>query len=155
MISRFARRGAGVEWLRIISRLLLILPLTLSLGAAVDVAPDSMTRTHRLPPASSDDRLSLASCRRILGLSQAEIPDHELLRTRDALYQFAEVAVRRFENTHPGRDMLNAAVQTENQDAIVERAAILEFDAGYSRSRADRLARQRPQTPRQSIGTDK
>ena len=88
--------------------------------------------------------LSLAQCSRLLG----QPVDQEGLRTlREQFYALADVVVSEFsrtliarENPPDDRPKLAEGIAPDRSEAIEERAAILEFEAGYSRDEAERAA---------------
>ena len=85
--------------------------------------------------------LSLAECRRQLG--GLEISDDELRRVRDELEALAEVAISRVLSSRARRSAHLAAVELLCEDEraeFEERAAIMEFDGGLSRTNAERSA---------------
>lgn len=91
------------------------------------------------------DMLSLKQCRKILG-EEILLTEEELQELRGQLYDLAGVVVDAAQNMPHlncgGTDFKNILdfVPDEDREETEERAAILEFDAGFSRDRAERLA---------------
>jgi hypothetical protein len=91
-----------------------------------------------MPGAS---RLSLVTCRRLLGASSRSLSDTEVVRLVDEMYELARIVVTLHERDSAQSDP--AALRllpSEDREAIEERAAVLEFDAGMTRSAATRTA---------------
>lgn len=88
--------------------------------------------------AARNDRLSLEAFRAAVGPA---LSDAELLALREQIYSLARVVLScrvRSGLESPG-----------DAEAIEERAAILEFDAGIPRAEADRIARSAGRNRRQ------
>jgi hypothetical protein len=88
--------------------------------------------------------LSLKDCRSALG-PDASISDEDLLRLRDQMYSLAQVAAALFASASAspavGRfDKALMLMPDAEREATVERAAILEFEAGVPRGVAERMA---------------
>jgi len=103
-------------------------PLTL-VEAALAQAPD---------PAPG---LSLASCRHLLRAAGADMSDAEVTRLRDQMYDIARSVCA----VYPGSEARLEwsaldGLSRENREAVEERAAVLEFDAGMTRTEATRTA---------------
>jgi hypothetical protein len=83
--------------------------------------------------------LSVEACRHLLGASGAMLSEAEVVRLRDQLYTLAriDVTLREQSTKKPADIVLPADVQ----EAIEERAAVLEFDAGFTRRAATEGAR--------------
>jgi len=116
---------------------------------------------HRAPgrgvsvDADAPKKLSLSQCRRLLG-SGTSIDDANLARLRDELYKLAEVALEGFRHREKRNAEIRplggqatsasgnwtsvAMVPEAEREAVVERAAILELEAGLSRDLAERNA---------------
>lgn len=92
--------------------------------------------------------LSLQKCRSLLG-ADCTLTDSQLEQLRRELYTLSEVAVGAFcaqnkptsqeHSTANGGNCLSAIPDTE-REAVAERAAILEFEAGLGRPEAERQA---------------
>lgn len=85
--------------------------------------------------------LSLASCRRLLGAAGADMSDAEVTRLRDQMYDLAHSVFA----VYPGSEARLEwsaldGLSREDREAVEERAAVLEFDAGMSRTDANRTA---------------
>ena len=96
----------------------------------------------------SDDRLSIDTCRRLLGKVGARIGDAELERLRDQLYSLARVTLAAYAQSSP--DTAQAQAVTDDRVSLDERAAILQFDGRLSRDASDRLAVLMHRTQKQS-----
>jgi hypothetical protein len=86
--------------------------------------------------------LSLETCRRLLDASCSELSDTQLARLRDEMYDLANSFVTLHEQDRAAqseRAALNLLAR-EDREAVEERAAVLEFDAGMTRSVATRTA---------------
>jgi len=128
----------ALEVLLLISSFLLILPTMLGFSAGPGPAPDSMSRTSAPNVAA---QMSVASCRRLVGPSIV-LSDAELLLVRDQLHSLADCIIRTYESTStgPAEESALALVDASDRDTVVERAAIVEFDAGRARGEATRIA---------------
>lgn len=94
----------------------------------------------RIPPTDSS-RISLASCRRLIGALASGHSDAELEKLRDELYTVARVALEVHPMGGPRRFASAFSSLAEDQRFDVEeRAAILEFDGRLTRDQAERLA---------------
>ena len=85
--------------------------------------------------------LSPARCRRLLDAAGADMSDAEVARLRDQMYD----VVRSLVAVYPGsaaRLEWSALdrLSSEDREAVEERAAVLEFDAGMTRTEATRTA---------------
>ncbi len=105
-----------------------------------------MSAPGRLPVAGPRsqprERLSLDACRRALGNSSSNLSDAQLGKLRDQLYAFAEFGVDayvRSSSLTPQEDGLVHIPDDDRYD-VEERAAVLQFDAGMTRSAATRTA---------------
>ncbi len=86
-------------------------------------------------------QLSLTTCRRLLGASGTDLSDTELIRLVDQMSSYARVALTHYKTD--GTQVESAALRllpTDDREAIEERAAVLEFDAGMTRGEATRTA---------------
>jgi hypothetical protein len=86
------------------------------------------------------DRLSLATCRRLLGRSVG-LSDADLERLREQMYELAGAIVCLYQP--PERLAEESALQmvaNDDRASIEERAAILEFDAHMNRDAAIRVS---------------
>jgi hypothetical protein len=90
---------------------------------------------------SRDPRLSLATCRRLLGASGTGLTDAEVIRLVDQMYDLARIVVVLHEQ-HRGLmgDADLHGLSIDERAEVEERAAVLEFDAGMNRSDATRAA---------------
>lgn len=86
--------------------------------------------------------LSLERCRKLLG-QENSLPDESLVTLRDQLYCLAELVLDLRDNGQKLSDSANGAFaqiasSQEDPDALMERAAIMEFDGKVSRDEAER-----------------
>jgi hypothetical protein len=94
--------------------------------------------------------LSLQECRKILG-SSCTLSDSALEQYRDDLYAFADIAYEAIiNNTQPSQSILPPQNQTvsseemfklvtkDQQEDVIERSAIMEYDSGLQREDAER-----------------
>lgn len=85
--------------------------------------------------------LSIDACRRILGRTADSLSNGEVERVRDQLYALAHIAVTACEAAVAcGSESLLERLPTTARESIEERAAVLEFDAGMTRTAATRRA---------------
>jgi hypothetical protein len=84
-------------------------------------------------------RLSLERCRQILG-SNCTLSDSELELLRDQLYGFANILVDSFSQKKLKHLVSTLKIPAELDERFQERAAILEFEAGFNREEAEKLA---------------
>lgn len=85
--------------------------------------------------------LSLASCRCLLGAAGANMADAEVTHLRDQMYDLVHSVFAVYPGSaarleHPSLDGFSSA----DREAVEERAAVLEFDAGMTRTEATRTA---------------
>jgi len=114
--------------------------------------------------------LNLQKCRSLLG-TDCNLTDSELEQLRRELYALSDVALEAFSaqqragtqavsSPSNGDSCITAIPEAERGD-LIERAAILEFDAGLSRPEAERQAfgewaqKRQPPNKRQEHGTRK
>jgi hypothetical protein len=139
---RFQRlKITPVDMLPLISAFLLLLPPNMVPAAAFLAAGDHMGATKvssNVGPAW--ERISPDKCRRLLGGSASGISDAVLTQIRDQLYAVADCAVSLYSSDRAAEPEALALVGDEDRVAVIERAAIVEFDAGQSRSIATRVA---------------
>jgi hypothetical protein len=88
--------------------------------------------------------LTLLRCRQLLGAAGDELTDAQVKQVRDEMYAMAQsvlisAGARRCGNT-AGPALVWRLVSGGRREALEERAAILEFDAGLSRDIAERAA---------------
>lgn len=86
--------------------------------------------------------LSVALCRTLLPGAGEELTDLEVERLRDGFAVVAGLVLdgaRRVVRTTPAEEAFNM-VPTDQREVILERAAIMEFDGGLPRDRAERAA---------------
>lgn len=89
--------------------------------------------------------LSLPKCRAAI-TSREKMADADLERLRDEMYPVAAIVVGMFEEQRRQKRQMTAfdraldLMDEAARDVTEERAAILEFDAGYSRALAERKA---------------
>ena len=85
----------------------------------------------------------LARCRELLGAEAEVLDDGSLRQLRDALYVLAGGVVEaRIQETPPSLMLATArnTAPTIDWEAVEERAAIMEFEAGAERDVAERMA---------------
>lgn len=99
-------------------------------------ATDLAAGAHATTPG-----LSLASCRRHLGTACAHMSDAEVTRLRDQIYEVAH-SIFAIHPDSAARVEWSALhrLSSEDREAVEERAAVLEFDAGMTRTQATRTA---------------
>ena len=88
--------------------------------------------------------LSLERCRKLLG-TENSLPDESLVTLRDQLYCLAELVLDFRDSGQKLNDSIDGAFEQiassrEDPDALIERAAIIEFDGKVSRDEAERRA---------------
>lgn len=86
--------------------------------------------------------LTIAECRAALGAGHS-MSDEELERLRAELYALARASADAFIGRPASSSMFDQTLKClseSDRDAVVERAAILEFDAGRTRDAAEREA---------------
>ncbi len=88
-----------------------------------------------------EQMLSLERCRKLLG-TENSLPDESLVTLRDQLYCLAELVLdlRGSEQKLSDSAFEQIARSREDPDALIERAAIIEFDGKVSRDEAERRA---------------
>lgn len=88
--------------------------------------------------------LSLHKCRQLLGAAGDELTDEQVEKVRDEMYAVARSALSHPQTSRgfdaPGPSSAWRLVSGGPREALEERAAILEFDAGLSRDVAERAA---------------
>ena len=85
--------------------------------------------------------LSLPKCRELLANDADNLTDNELEALRSALYGLASVAIGAYSARKIATpDQCLALLPPEEREHAEERAAILEFDCGLSRTVAEQLA---------------
>jgi hypothetical protein len=84
--------------------------------------------------------LSVSDCRHLLGTAGAGLADTDVVRLRDQLYAIAEIALLQHERSVAEREAALRLLPADVRDGVEERAAVLEFDAGMTRSTATRTA---------------
>lgn len=85
-------------------------------------------------------RLSLANCRHLLGDRGSNLSDSTVASLRDGFYDLAHLAVALRPRQSHADDTALRHLPSEDREAIEERAAVLEFDAGMPRRAATQAA---------------
>jgi hypothetical protein len=100
-----------------------------------------VTHTHKENPDSLDG-IDLAECRRLLGALADGKDDAAIGQIRRALYEFAWCAQDLFalDSNSATEQRLLAKLPADQREEVEERAAMLQFDAKMTRSRATRGA---------------
>lgn len=85
--------------------------------------------------------ISLKRCRKVLG-PKISVPDETLVKLREQLYCFAELAldIRGQRQKSVNITLEQVATSSEDLDVLQERAAIIEFDGKVTRDEAERMA---------------
>ena len=83
--------------------------------------------------------LSLDRCRTLLG-PDCTLSDAQIERLRDQMRVMAEITMNVMTTTDTTTPFLEASRHFPDGDDVVERAAILEFDVGIPRGRAEKTA---------------
>lgn len=111
-------------------------------GSARPIRP-ALTLVTMAPIPAPDlaPGLSLSSCRRHLGAAGADMSDAEVTLLRDQMYDLVHsvLAVYPGSAARPECPSLEQLTR-EDREAVEERAAVLEFDAGMTRTEATRTA---------------
>lgn len=78
--------------------------------------------------------------RRLLGPEHAALSNEQLEQLRTEMYAFANVTLEVFDAARRNRRFAFELLPPSERDAAEERAAIIEFDGGADRDRAERAA---------------
>jgi hypothetical protein len=91
---------------------------------------------------STGERLTLATCRQLLGVASIGLTDRDVERLRDQLYELAQSIVFAYEGRNGSAETQTelASISEIDREEVEERAAILEWDARMSRDAATRVA---------------